>query len=111
MFRCDREQIQMRNVVAEMHDGECRNPLLAARNHDGGFRARNKMLHACRRPRPGQSLFDEIPGHLRNFARIAHPRQTNRGEFRHAQCTSDLTGEAGRCGKPPGDTGKSFKSS
>jgi hypothetical protein len=35
VFRRDREQVQMRDVVAEMHDGKRGNTLLAARDHHG----------------------------------------------------------------------------
>jgi hypothetical protein len=81
MFRCHREQVEVCDFVAKVHDRECGNPPFSSRHHDRRFGAANKMLNARRRPRPGQSLFDQIARHFRNLACVACASQTNEGEF------------------------------
>ena len=71
MRRRHGEQIQVGDIVAEMHYGEGCDAALAAGDHHRGFGPGDEMLHAGGRPGPGQPLFDQIARHLRNFTRIA----------------------------------------
>jgi hypothetical protein len=96
----DRQQIQMRHIVAEMHDGESRDMPFAPRDDHRGFSTGDEMLDSRRRPRPGQSLLDQVARHLGNFARITRTGQTQVRQFRHQRLRYRSVAETSSCVLP-----------
>src|ERR1700677_400192 len=104
----DREQIQMSDIVPEIHDGERRDAAIAPGDHDAAVAAHDGSPHARRRPRPGESTLDRFARHLRNLFGVLVPGEAEGGQLGHGQRVSVFTGAAGRDGKPEGCAGSSF---
>src|SRR5882724_7406418 len=90
IVRRNRKKVEMRDFVAEMHDGECGDASGVAIprppcNHHGGFRARDEMLDAGRSPRPGQTLLDQIARHFGDFARVRRAGKSQCRELGHVK--------------------------
>jgi hypothetical protein len=83
MLGAHREQIEVRHLVAEMHDGETGDFAVAARDEHAAIAAEDRAAHARRCPGPSETLLDQVARHFSDLQGIRVAGEAESREFRH----------------------------